>query len=88
MNISFDLPRDIEQWLQGAEGSVDLSRDAKEAYLVDLYRRRKITHHQLGQALGLDRYDIDGLLKRHDVELELSLEEFNAEVASLREAKP
>ena len=65
-----------------------MSRDAKEAYLVNLYRRRKITHHQLGHALDMDRYDTDGLLKRHGVELELSLEEFNAEVASLREAKP
>ena len=88
MNISFDLPRDIEQRLECTEGSMDLSRDAKEAYLVDLYRRRKITHHQLGQALDLDRFDTDGLLKRHGVELEISLEEFNAEVASLREAKP
>ena len=64
----------------------DFSRDAKEAYLVDLYRQHKITHHQLGKAFGLDRFDTDVLLKHHGVELELSLEEFNAEVASLREA--
>jgi Uncharacterised protein family (UPF0175) len=88
MNINFNLPPDIEQRLQGTERSGDFSRDAKEAYLVDLYRLRKITHHQLGRALELDRFDTDGLLKRHGVELELSLEEFNAEVASLREAKP
>lgn len=88
MNISFDLPQDIEQRLQSADAGADFSRDAKEAYLVDLYRQHKITHRQLGEALGLDRFDTDVLLKRHGVELELSLEEFNAEVASLREVKP
>jgi len=56
--------------------------------LVDLYRQHKITHRQLGEALGLDRFDTDVLLKHHGVELELSLDEFNAEVASLREVKP
>ena len=88
MNINFDLPQDIEQRLRIAEAGADFSRDAKEAYLVDLYRQHKITHHQLGEALGLDRFDTDVLLNRHGVELELSLEEFNAEVASLREVKP
>jgi predicted HTH domain antitoxin len=88
MNINFDLPEDIEQRLRSAEEGADFSGEAREAYLVDLYRRQKITHHQLGRALGLDRFDTDVLLKGHGVELELSLEEFNAEVASLREPKP
>jgi hypothetical protein len=85
MTISFEIPEDIEQRLRGGEENVDFSREAREAYLVDLYRRHKVTHHQLGRALGLDRFDTDVLLKGHGVELELSLEEFNAEVASLRE---
>ena len=88
MNINFDLPLDIEQRLRSVEADADISRDAKEAYLVDLYRQHTITHHQLGKGLGLDRFDTDVLLNRHGVELELSLEEFDAEVASLREAKP
>ena len=88
MNINFDLPQDIEQRSRELISSEDFNRDAKVAYLVDLYRLHKITHHQLGKALDLDRFDTDGLLKQHGVELELSLEEFNAEVASLREAKP
>ena len=88
MNVSFDLPRDIEQRLRSAAAGADFSRDAKEAYLVNIYRQHKITHHQLGAALGLDRFDTDVLLQRHGVELELSIEEFNAEAASLREAKP
>jgi len=86
MTIHFEIPKDIEERLRAA--GIDLTQMAKEALLVDLYRQHKITHRQLGEALGLDRFDTEVLLKRHGVELELSLEEFNAEVASLREVKP
>jgi predicted HTH domain antitoxin len=86
MTIHFEIPKDIEERLRAA--GIDLTQMAKEALLVDLYRTARITHHQLAEALGLNRYETDGVLKRHGVELELSLDEFNAEVASLREAKP
>jgi len=33
MNVSFDIPQDIEQRLRSAEAGADFSRDAKEAYL-------------------------------------------------------
>ncbi len=68
MNVSFDIPQDIEQRLRSTKAGADFSRDAKEAYLVDLYRQHKIAHHQLGEALGLDRFDTDALLKRHGVQ--------------------
>jgi hypothetical protein len=57
---------------------------AKEAVLVELFRQRHITHHQLGEALGLTRSEVDGVLKRHNVPLDLSLEAFHAQAASLR----
>jgi Uncharacterised protein family (UPF0175) len=41
--------------------------EAREAYLVELYRQDRITHHQLTQALGLSRLEGDGVLKRHKV---------------------
>jgi DNA-binding transcriptional ArsR family regulator len=83
MNISFDLPSEIEAALRSA--GADPARAAKESLLVELYRQRHITHHQLGEALGLSRYEVDGLLKRHDIPLEISLEEFRAEAATLRD---
>ena len=36
MTISFDLPQDIEQQIR--TNGVDLDREARELYLVDLYR--------------------------------------------------
>ena len=86
MNISFEIPPGIEQELR-TDGR-DMSREAKEAYLIELYRQERITHHQLAEALGMSRYETDGVLKRHKVWLELTPEELAAQAASLRDARP
>ncbi|HEY2759866.1 MAG TPA: UPF0175 family protein, partial [Pirellulales bacterium] len=65
MSISFELPADIEKQLRDELG--DLNQVAKEAALVELYREAKLTHHQLGLALGLDRFEVEACLKRHIV---------------------
>lgn len=82
MTISFEIPQDIEQELR--TNGADLSLKAREAFLVELYREHRISHYQLGEALGLDDYETDGVLKRCGVGLELSLEEMRAEAESLR----
>ena len=86
MNISFEIPQGIEQELR--TNGLDMNREAKEAYLVELYRQERITHHQLAEALGLSRYETDGVLKRHKVWLELTPEELAAQAALLRDARP
>jgi hypothetical protein len=60
----------------------------REAFLVELYRRRKISQHQFAEVLGLTRVEADGVLKNHEVWLELTPEELAARAASLREASP
>lgn len=80
MTISFDLPRDITEPVDGT----DLNTKAREALLVELYREEKITQHQLGEALGLDDYETEGLLKRYSVGYDLSVEEFESQRAFLR----
>ena len=86
MNISFEIPPDIEQELR--TNGADLNGEAREAYLVELYRQHRISQHQLAEALELTRVEADGVLKRHEVWLELTPEELAAEAASLREARP
>ena len=84
MTISFEIPPEIAHELR-ADGT-DLGREAKEAFLVELYRRNRIAHHQLAEALGLDRYETDGVLKRHKVSPDVSAEETRAKAAVLRDA--
>lgn len=81
MTIHFDIPGHIEELLQS--GGIDPSRAAKELLLVDLYRKRKLTHHELGEALELSRYETDGVLKRHGVPPDLTIGEVQAETAYL-----
>ncbi len=85
MTISFEIPQEIEQQIR-ANGA-DLDREARETYLVELYRQDRITHYQLSAALGLGRFETDGVLKRHRVSSGPTLEELRAEIGSLRDAR-
>ncbi len=63
----------------------NLDRVANAAALVELYRQGRITRHELGAALGLSRYETDGLLKGHRVIEDLiTPEELASEAEKLR----
>lgn len=81
MTISFDIPRDIEREL--STSVPDLNADAREAYLVNLYREDRITHHQLAGAPGLSRLETEGVLKRRKVSSGVTVEEMRARAATL-----
>jgi len=82
MTISFSLPVQIERMLR--ESGEEPNQTLKEAALVEFYRLERITQHELGESLGLGRLEVDALLKRHDVPIDLSVEEFASESDALR----
>jgi hypothetical protein len=83
MTVSFQLPSAIEEQLR--KELVDLDQAAKEAALVELYRQEKLTHHELGTALGLDRFETEALLRRHCVTEDcVTPEELDKQLATLR----
>lgn len=86
MNISYEIPQDIEQELR-TDGR-DVNGEAKEAYLVDLYRQERISHRQLADALGLNRYETDGVLKRHEVSPNVTAQEMCAQATVLKDVRP
>lgn len=86
MTVSFEIPQDIEE--QVRLSGVDVDDEVREAYLVELYRLDRITHCQFAEALGLNRFEADGVLKRHKVSSGPTLEDLRAEIGSLRHAKP
>ena len=77
MAVTIELPGEIEQNLRREFG--DLDQVAKEALLVELYRRDTLTRYELSQALGLDRFETDALLKKHNVTDDLPTAEELAE---------
>jgi hypothetical protein len=65
LTLTIDLPAELERALRSSD--CDLGRAAKEALAVALFRQGKLSHLELGGALGLDRFETDALLKRHQV---------------------
>jgi len=65
MAVTIQLPPDLEQRLRAE--FADLDKEAKETLALDLFRRGKLSHYELSKVLGLDRFQTDAYLKRHNV---------------------
>ena len=65
LTVTIELPAELERALRSADE--DPGSCAKEALAVSLFRQGKLTHAELGHALGIDRFETDALLKRHQV---------------------
>ncbi len=59
--IQLQLPEDLVAQIRAQSSNLD--REVTEAYALELFRQGRITHHQLGEALGLDRFETDAYLK-------------------------
>lgn len=82
MAVSFQLPKDLEHDLR--TDLLDLDAEAKEALLVSLYRRGKLSHFALAKALGLDRFETEDVLRRHNITEDLgTVEDYLSDAATL-----
>ena len=81
--VRFELPPDIEQRLR--KETPDISKDVLEAFVLELFRRGKISHYELSRILGMDRIETDAYLKKHGVfEGSLSLKDLEADYQTLQ----
>lgn len=65
LNVTLNLPSDLVEKLRRA--TPDIDADVKEVYALELFRRGTLSHHELSQVLGLDRFETDAYLNRHHV---------------------
>jgi predicted HTH domain antitoxin len=65
LTVTLNLPAEIEQKLRAETPNLDA--DVNEAYALELFRRGKLSHYELSKVLGLDRFETDAYLKRHNV---------------------
>lgn len=83
MNITLEIPDNIAGLLLANGG--DLNRRALEAFALEEYKAERITKVQLRTLLGLERMELDGFLKTHDVTHDLpTLEEVEEQLAGLK----
>jgi predicted HTH domain antitoxin len=68
MQFTVDLPDELAQRIVPA--GADPARTALENMAVEAYRTHRLTEHQLAGLLGMDRYELDGFLKKREVWLE------------------
>jgi predicted HTH domain antitoxin len=84
MDVNFEISQDVAAQLRSA--GADLNQTAKEFLLVESFRRGLVTHAQLAQALGLDRFETDELLQRHRIyEQGLTMEDLESDRRNLEQ---
>ena len=82
MPITFQLPPDFEQKLRAE--TPDIDSEARDAYALELFRQGKLSHCELSNLLGLDRFQTDGYLQRHNViEGSLTMEDLEEQAKTL-----
>ena len=84
LTVTLNLPPDVEEKLR--QETSDINNDVKEAYALELFRRGKLSHYELSRILGLDRFETDAYLKRHNVfEGSLTMEDVEADLETLHD---
>ena len=80
--IEISVPDDLITAI-GASPS-ELPRRAFEAMVSEAYRVGQISHAQVGEMLGLDRWQTDAFLKKSQAHRACEAEEFSDDLATLR----
>jgi predicted HTH domain antitoxin len=71
MQFTVELPDDLAARIV-PEGQ-DPARAALEDMAVEALRDHRLTEHEVATLLGLDRFELDGFLKKREVWLEYSM---------------
>jgi len=80
MQITVQLPDEIARLLGTAS---ELPRKFLEAYAAEGYRTEKLSRHQVGQILGMDRWQTESFLAEHEAQRPYSLADWNLDRKSL-----
>ena len=85
MDLTVHIPDELAAHLGGEAVHDQLQRRALEAFALEEYKADRISKVQLRKMLGLERIELDGFLKAHDVYHDLfTLEEINQQVETLQ----
>lgn len=85
MKLTIDIPLSVEQSLQQQLGA-GLAQAAKEALAIAWYREERLSIGQVSELLGISVYESEGLMKRHGVDAPYSVEDFDADRKTLKQA--
>jgi len=81
MEVTIELPEDVAKVF--LENGKNIEREVLEATALEGYRTGKLSHAQVGRMLDLSRFETDTLLKQHDVSLNYTIEDLEADRQTL-----
>ncbi len=83
MQVTVTIPEEIAGQLPDMP---TMSRQLLEAYAIEGYRNERLTRHQVGTLLGLDRWQTEAFLAEHQAQQVYTLQdwEFDREALELR----
>jgi predicted HTH domain antitoxin len=80
MQVTIELPEKVAELL--ARDSRDLSRAVLETVLVTAICERRISQAEARRILGVSRYEMDGLLKRHGAGFDITIDGLERDTAA------
>ncbi len=80
MQVTIDLPESIAEQLGS---KTEISRQLLEAYAAESYRSEKLSRHQVGQLLGLDRWQTEEFLATRNAQRPYTLADWEIDRRSL-----
>jgi hypothetical protein len=81
MNLVLPIPDDIAASLSAGG---DVERQALEGLALESYRAGRLTKAELRRMLGLERLEVDGFLKAHDVYDPITIEDVERDIRDLQ----
>ena len=86
MDVVVRLPDPVaRQW---GETPQAIARHVVEDAVIERYRAGRLSHRQIGEALGLDYWQTEAFLKERGVPLNYSLADLDADEATLEKILP
>ena len=82
MNLTLEIPDEIAHRLTAA--GQNLSRRALEGLALEELRAGSISEPELAQMLGLGRLESDRFLKLHGVDLDITMDDVDRDLADLK----
>jgi predicted HTH domain antitoxin len=86
MDVIVSMPDQVaRQW---GDTPTAIGRHVVEDAVIERYRAGRLSHRQVGEALGLDYWQVDAFLKERGVPLNYSAEDLEADRAALGKIFP
>jgi hypothetical protein len=83
MQLTIEVPDHIAE---GIGERAKLERDMLEAFAAEAYRTEKLSRRQVGDLLGLDYWDTEEFLSRHEAKRPYTLADLEVNRISLNDA--